>query len=49
MSRTPALAAAPVFGATNADAIVALVDDLERLADVQPLFRALRHRMAEAA
>ena len=41
--------AAPVFGATNADAIVALVDDLERLADVQPLFRALRHRMAEAA
>lgn len=41
--------AAPVFGATNADAIVALVDDLERRADMQPLFRLLRHRLAEAA
>ena len=41
--------AAPVFGPANADAVIAVVDDLERLPDVQPLLRLLRHALAEAA
>ena len=41
--------AAPVFGTANADAVIAVVDDLERLPDVQPLLRLLRHALAEAA
>ena len=41
--------AVPVLGGSNADAIIGVVDDLERLPDVQPLARLLRHELAEAA
>ena len=41
--------AAPVLGIVNADAVIGVVDDLERLTDVQPLVRLLRHGLAEAA
>ena len=40
--------AGPVFGAANADAIVAMVDDLERLSDAQQLVQLLRHEVEEA-
>jgi 2-methylcitrate dehydratase PrpD len=40
--------AIPAFGASSTDAIVAIVDDLERTADVQPLVRLLRPQLAEA-
>jgi 2-methylcitrate dehydratase PrpD len=41
--------AAPVFGTANADTVIEIVDDLERLADAQPLLRLLRRGLAEAA
>jgi 2-methylcitrate dehydratase PrpD len=41
--------AAPIFGSANADAVIGVVDDLERLPDVQPLLRLLRRGLAEAA
>ena len=41
--------ATPVIGIANADAVVGVVNELERLPDVQPLLRLLRHGLAEAA
>ena len=41
--------ATPVLGTANADAVIGVVDDLERLHDVQPLLRLLRPGLAEAA
>src|SRR6185436_12277668 len=41
--------ATPVVGAASADAIMAAVDDLERLADLSPLLRPLRLDWAAAA
>ena len=41
--------AAPVLGAANAGALVALVDDLESLADIQPLVRPLQQDWRAAA
>ena len=40
--------AAPVLGAGHVDEIVAVVDALEGLADVQPLMQRLRHDLVEA-
>lgn len=41
--------ATPVLGAGNVDAIIGVIDDLERQSDVQPLLHLLRHGWAEAA
>ena len=41
--------AAPILGTANADAVIGVVNDLERLHDVQPLLRLLRQGLAEAA